>query len=279
MKSGYVQKVLTGCFLALLGLTFPAFAAGGNADQDGYKMTSVHWHFSGPFGVYDKAAVQRGYQVYREVCAACHALDHLSFHHLGEKGGPYYNPDYVSPNDNPDVKALAADWLVSDIDGETGDNIDRPGIPSDAFPVIFANEEQARASNGGALPPDLSIIVSARNDGVNYLYNLLMAYGTHMPEEMQDKMPLQAGSYYNPVFDGHVIAMAPPLSDELVSYQDGTPATRDQMARDVSEFLAWTADPKMELRKQMGLSVMIYLLILSLLLWLSYRRVWRRVEH
>jgi len=231
-------------------------AGGGNSD---YKMEHKHWHFNGAFGTYDRAAMQRGYQVYREVCAACHQLEHLSFRHLGDKGGPFYDAKYPNPNDNPYVKNFAADWQIEDIDGETGDVIERPGIPADEFPDIFANEAAARASNGGA----------------DYLYNLLVAYEAEMPDDVE----LGTGLHYNPAFEGGQIAMAPPLSDELVEYSDGTVATTAQMAADVTEFLAWSADPKMEQRKSAGLMTMIYLAILSVLLWLSYRRVWRNVEH
>jgi ubiquinol-cytochrome c reductase cytochrome c1 subunit len=261
--------LLGGVFAGAAGI---AYAAGGKSD---YKMEHVHWHFNGPFGTYDKASMQRGYQVYREVCAACHQLKFLSFRHLGDKGAPFYNKKYPNPNDNPLVKNFAADWTISDIDSETGDVIDRPGIPADRFPPIFPNDAAAKASNGGALPPELSVMVSARIGGADYLYNLLMAYEAEMPEGLE----MSPGTHYNPVMDGGAIAMAAPLSDDLVEYADGTPATTEQMAKDVTEFLAWAADPKMEVRKKTGLATMIYLFILSILMWLSYRHVWRNVKH
>jgi len=272
--------------IAAAGVVGVAYAAGGGTGD--YKMKHPHWHFSGITGTYDRAAMQRGYQVYREVCASCHALEHVSFRHLGDKGGPYYMEEFPNPNDNPYVKSFAADWQIEDIDGETGDVIDRPGIPADGFPDIFPNEAAARASNGGALPPDLSVIVAARNDGANYLYNILTAYDQTVPDELT----LTAGLYYNPVMEGGTIAMAPPLTDGLIEYapqeitdHDGNvqtvqvEATVDQMAKDVTEFLAWTADPKMEVRKQTGIATMLYLLIFSILLWFSYKRVWRGIEH
>ena len=262
-----------------------AYAAGGKSD---YKMKHVHWHFDGPRGTFDRAAVQRGYQVYREVCAACHSLDYLSFRHLGDKGGPYYNEDCKNPNDNPYVKAFAADWTIEDIDSETGDVIERPGTPADKFPPIFANDAAARASNGGALPPDLSLIVAARGGGADYVYNLLTAYGLEAPKDLK----LTSGLHYNPVMEGGAIAMAPPLTEGLIEYAPievndhgkvktipAPAATVDQMAKDVTEFLAWSSDPKMEQRKSLGFATMLYLLILSILLYFSYKAVWRNVDH
>jgi ubiquinol-cytochrome c reductase cytochrome c1 subunit len=277
---------VAGGALAVIA-TGAAFAASGGTGD--YKMVHKHWHFNGPFGTYDREAMQRGYQVYREVCASCHQLKHLSFRHLGDKGGPFYLEDYPNPNDNPYVKNFATDWLVSDIDSETGDVMDRPGTTSDNFPRIYPNDAAARASNGGALPPDLSVMVSARNGGADYVYNLLIAYDTPKPADVE----LTPGLYYNPVMDGGKIAMAAPLVDGLVEYaptitedEEGNEieipapeATVEQMAADVTEFLAWSADPKMEQRKYTGAMTMLYLLILSVLLWLTYKRVWRNVEH
>ena len=246
-------------------------------------MKHPDWSFNGAFGTYDRAAAQRGYQVYREVCASCHSLKYVAFRHLGDKGAPFYLEDFPNPSDNPYVKNFAADWQVADIDSETGDEIERAGIPADYFPPIFPNEPAARASNGGSLPPDLSSMVKARTGGADYLYNLLIAYASDEPKE---------GLYENPVMDGGQIAMAPPLSDELVTYEpvemidhgevklvDAPLATVEQMAADVTHFLAWAADPKLEQRKETGLMTIIYLLILSLLLFLSYKRVWRDVKH
>lgn len=274
MAMSFKKAVFGGAILvasAFAGLTGVATAAGGSD----YKMEHQHWHFNGPLGTYDRAAMQRGYQVYREVCAACHQLKHVSFRHLGDKGGPFEDKKYPNPNDNPLVKNFAADWLINDIDSDTGDTIERPGIPADKFPPIFANDAAARASNGGSLPPDLSLIVAARSNGADYLYNILTAYGKEVPSDMN----LTAGLHYNPVMEGGAIAMAPPLSEDLIEYADGTPATVEQMAKDVTEFLAWTSDPKMENRKSLGLGVMIYLLILTALMFVSYKRVWRNVKH
>lgn len=258
---------------AAAGLTGTANAA--SKVKSDYKMEHPHWHFKGMRGTYDRAAMQRGFQVYREVCASCHQLEHVAFRHLGDKGGPYYDEDFKNPNDNPNVKAFAKDWLIKDIDPETGDAIERTGIPADKFPPIFDNDAAAKASNGGALPPDLSLMVAARGGGADYLYNLLVAYNEEMPHDYE----LSPGTHYNPVMEGGAIAMAAPLSDDLVEYADGTPATVEQMAKDVTEFLAWTSDPKMEQRKGTGLAVMVYLLIFTILMWLSYQKVWRNVKH
>jgi len=283
-----VKNIVLGGAVAIAAVSSIAYAA-GNGKSD-YKMVHKHWHFNGVTGRYDKAAAQRGYQVYREVCAACHQLKHVAFRHLGDKGAPFYNPKYKNPNDNPLIKNFAADWQVADIDSDTGDAIERTGIPADKFPAIFPNEAAARASNGGAYPPDLSVMVKARNGGADYVYNLLIAYGSPKPKDVE----LAAGQHYNPVMSGFKIAMAPPLTEGLVEYSATTEkdhhsgevktipapeATVEQMAADVTEFLAWAADPKMEVRKDTGMKVMLYLLILSVLLWFTYQRVWKDVEH
>ena len=195
--------ILSAAAITVAAISGIAYAAGGGGTGD-YKMEHKHWHFKGAFGTYDKAAAQRGYQVYREVCSSCHQLKHLAFRHLGDKGAPFYNADYPNPNDNPLVKNFAADWTVEDIDTETGDVLERAGIPADKFPPIYPNDAAARASNGGGLPPDLSVMVSARNGGADYLYNLLIAYDTPKPKDVE----LTPGLHYNPVMDGGKISMA-----------------------------------------------------------------------
>ena len=211
MTKSLKKTFLAAGLIAAATISGIAYAAGGKSD---YKMEHVHWHFNGPTGTYDRAAMQRGYQVYREVCAACHQLKFLSFRHLGDKGGPFYDKHYPNPNDNPYVKNFAADWEIEDIDGETGDVITRPGIPADRFPPIFPNDAAAAASNGGAIPPELSVMVKARAGGADYLYNLMMAYDQKMPEDFE----LSPGTYYNPAYPDLALAMAPPLSDDIVEY-------------------------------------------------------------
>lgn len=274
---------------ALVLVAGPAFAS-GKAEEP----PQIAYSFEGPFGTFDQAQLQRGYKVYREVCAACHSMNLLSFRNLGDRGGPFYDEKYSpkhgkTSNDNPYVKALAADAQISDIDGETGDAIKRPGIPADHFPAPFPNAAAARASNGGALPPDLSLIAKAREGGPEYVAGLLQGFVA--PPKGLD---VPVGQHYNSHFPGDLtagwkgaghpphggfIAMAPPLKAGLVTFDDGTPSTLKQQAEDVAAFLMWAAEPKMEERKQMGAAVLVFLLIFSGLLYASYRRVWKNESH
>ena len=272
---------------ALLGGAATAAVAAGGGDDYGYKMKHPSWTFQGINGTYDIEAMRRGYQVYREVCSSCHALDHVAFRHLGDPGAPFYWEEFPNPNDNPYAKAVAADWTVEDIDSDTGDVIEREAIPADEFPEIYPNQAAARAANGGAYPPDLSVITAARAGGVDYVYNLLIAYDYPKPDDVQ----LTPGLYWNPVMDGGKIAMKAPLVEGLVEYPPvemevggetqtvQVAATVDQMSKDVTHFLAWAADPKLEERKRAGLAVMAYLSLLTLLFYLSYKRIWRDVDH
>ncbi len=273
--------------LAALGLALiagPALAATTEKEPQ-----DVHWSFEGPFGKFDKAQLQRGYKVYREVCSACHSMEQMYFRNLGQKGGPFYDPKYPNPNDNPVVKSLAHDIQIKDIDTDTGDAIQRPGQPSDRFPNPFANEYAARGSNGGALPPDLSVIVKAREGHAAYIYSLLTGFRTPPAG-----LTLPAGKYYDPYYagdlssswhgkgeapEGGAISMPPPLADGKVTFDDGKPSTVKQEATDVAAFLAWAAEPKMEERKAFGFGAMIYLLIFSVLLYFSYKKVWKNVGH
>jgi len=260
-------------YLATAAIVSTSLFAGGmiaQASGGGEHVEAQDWGFKGPFGTYDRPAMQRGYQVYKEVCSSCHALEHLSFHHLGDKGGPFYDAEFPIPNNNPAVKAFAKDWTIERIDQDSGDPIDTTGIPADGFPDIFPNAIAAAASNGGAVPPDLSIIIAARSGGADYVYALLTGYESDEADN---------GVYHNAVFPGGKIKMAPPLSDELIEYVDGPKATTEQMARDVVEFLAWSADPKMEVRKKVGFATFLFLFIFALLLFMTYKEVWKDVEH
>lgn len=254
------------------------------------ELKHVEFSFEGPFGKFDQAQLQRGYKVYREVCSACHAMNLMSFRNLGQKGGPFFDEKYPNPNDNPYVKAIAAEYQINDIDSETGDVVQRPGTSADRFPSPFPNEAAARASNGGALPPDLSVITKARHHGTHYVYSLLTGYQN--PPAGLKVGPTQ---HYNPYFPGDLtafwsgshdkvpvgglIAMTPPLAPEKVTFDDGTRSTVDQQAKDVAAFLSWAAEPKAQERKTFGLGAMIYLVIFSILLWFSYRRIWKNVAH
>jgi len=283
------KSLILGVIVAAASVSGLAFAAGSGGHGD-YKMKHPDWSFKGAFGTYDRAAMQRGYQVYNEVCSSCHTLKYMAFRHLGDKGGPYYLEDYPNPSDNPYVKNFAAAWQIPDIDADTGDAIERKGTPADYFPNPpgLPNDAAIRANNGGSLPPDLSSMVKARAGGADYVYNLLISYGSPKPDDVE----LTPGLHYNPVMDGGKIAMAAPLSADQVSYEPveiddhgkiktipAPEATVEQMAKDVTHFLAWAADPKLEQRKSVGLMTILYLLILSVLLFFAYKRVWRNVEH
>ncbi len=262
-----------GIALAALGLAF--LAAPALANTNALPPKEAHWSDSGPFGKFDQAQLQRGYKVYREVCSACHSMNLMYFRNLGQPGGPFYEEKYKNPNDNPYVKSIAKDYQVDDIDSETGDVVKRAATSADAFPAPFPNEAAARASNGGALPPDLSVIIKAREEGQEYVYSILTGFGAAPPAGLK----IEAGKYYNPYFPGGVIGMTPPLAADKVTFDDGTKSTVDQQAKDVVAFLTWASDPKAQERKQFGLGAMIYLLIFSGLLYASYRRIWRNVAH
>ena len=295
-----IKTLIAG--LALLGLSAPAaLAAGGTKPLSEGETPLPEWSFEGPFGKYDKDAVQRGFQVYSQVCASCHGLEHMSYRNLGEPGGPFYNADDPELTDRA-VKEFAASKEVTDID-DTGSEYTRPARPSDPFVYPFANKKQAAYLNGAA-PPDLSVMVKARHDGHNYIYRLLTGYPEfdennelHYDDDHSHGVLTQgSGTYYNPYFPGDTIdnwsgdprhkpaggdlSMAPPLLfDGQVEYMDGTEATVDQMAEDVAHFLAWAAEPKMENRKSTGLGVMLFLFALAILVYFSYKAIWRNVDH
>jgi ubiquinol-cytochrome c reductase cytochrome c1 subunit len=236
--------------------------------------------FDGPFGKFDKGQLQRGLKVYKEVCAACHSLNLVSFRNFADLG---YSED--------EVKAIAKGWTteVPSIDPVTGEPATRPAIPADKIPSPFANEVAARAANNNALPPDLSLITKARPNGPAYVYSLLMGYrdqagykneeGKELLKEFPDAAT-PPGLNFNPWFANLNIAMAEPIgADDQVTYDDGTKATKAQMAKDVSAFLAWTAEPKMENRKSAGLAALAFLLIFTVLTWMSYKSIWAGKKH
>ncbi len=222
----------------------------------------VSWPHSGFFGTFDRAALQRGFKVYQEVCHSCHAAKYLTFRSLGDLG---FNED--------EVKAIAAQYTVMDGPNDEGEMFERPARPSDVMPPPFPNPAAARAANGGALPPDLSLMAKARHEGDSYIFSLLTGYED--PPAGEEVAP---GQYYNPYFPGHKIGMPPPLNPDQVTYDDGTSASVDQMAGDVSQFLSWLAEPKMEQRKQTGIKVVLFLVILSVLLYFYKRKVWADVH-
>jgi len=244
----------------------PALAAVG----DQMPLKHVEWSFEGPLGTFNRADLQHGFQVYKEVCSACHSLNRVAFHTLSEEGGPGFT--------DPQMKAIAAAYKIPAGPNDKGETVDdkgqplmRSGIPSDYFPAPFANEDAARAANGGALPPDLSIIVKARPGGPDYVYSIISGFGQKPPPVFK----VTEGKYYNPYFIGWNIAMPPPLTDNQVTFADGAPAKIEDEAKAVVTFLSWTSEPHLEDRHRMGLGVMVFLIVLSGLLYLSYRRVWK----
>jgi len=221
------------------------------------------WSFEGLFGAFDPGAMQRGFQVYNEVCAACHSMKLLAFRHLSGIG---FTEDQI--------KQIAAAKQVTDGPNDQGEMFERPGRPSDRFPAPFPNENAARAANNGAYPPDFSTLVKGRDGGASYIYGVMTGYKDPPPGK-----ELLPGMNYNEVFPGHQIAMPPPLSEDQVTYADGTPATVDQMVADVSTFLAWVSEPELETRKRLGIKVILYMLVLTGFLYAIKRRVWANVKH
>lgn len=240
---------------AAVGLLSPLSAAGA---AEGVALPEQHWSFDGVFGTYDRAALQRGFQVYQGVCQACHGARFLAFRNLSDLG---YNED--------EIKAIAAQYTVVDGPNDEGEMFERPGRPSDRKPSPYPNEQASRAANNGALPPDLSLITKARAGGPDYLYALLTGY-----HEAPADVTVPDGMNYNAYFPGHMIAMPPPLSEGIVEYEDGTSATVGQMSADVTQFLMWAAEPKLEERKQTGVKAVLFLAILSGILYAYKRRIW-----
>ncbi len=255
---------------AILGFTFAVVAP---ALADAPEPKHVDWSFDGPLGSYNQQQLQRGFLVFHDVCSQCHSLNLVAFHALGEPGGPFWDPKYKNANDNPYVKSIAGEYKVSDIDPDTGDPIKRTATSADSIPPPYANDIAAKATLGGS-PPDMSLLVKAREGGADYVYSIVTGYTPAPPGVV-----VPAGKYYNAYMAGGIIAMPPPLTANKVTYSDGTPATVDQEAKDIAAFLTWASDPKMEERKQTGFAVMIYMLIFCGLLYASYRRVWRNVSH
>jgi len=277
-----------------VALALPAsLAAPASAATTQKPVPNLQWSFSGPFGMYDQAQLQRGFKVYTEVCSQCHAIQYIHFHNLGDPGGPFWSPKYPNPNDNPYVKSIADSWprQVTEINSDTGDPTHRKPTSADVLVPPFPNDAAAKASNGGALPPDMSLLVAAREGGPNYVYNILTSFAP-TPAGIVGAPP---GKYYNEAFPGdlsaywkgdpnHVplggfISMPPPLTDCKVTFDDGSSCKLADEARDVAAFLQWASDPKMDQRKQMGVAVFIYLLIFSGLLYVSYRQIWKDVAH
>lgn len=248
--------------IASLAGLFLAGSAGLAAAAEGAHPEKRDWPQDGIFGSFDRAALQRGFQVFKEVCSNCHSVKYLRFRDLAGIG-----------LDEETIKALASEYTVIDGPNDDGEMYERSAKPFDAFPPPFPNPQAARAANGGALPPDLSLIVKAREQGADYIYALLTGYGE--PPEGEQGLP---GAFYNRYFPGGWIAMPPPLSDDLVEYPDGTPATAEQMASDVTQFLSWLAEPELEERKALGLKFMLFVLVMTGIFYAYKRKVWSRLH-
>jgi len=254
------MRAMKTAFLAAslaLGISGAAHAAG-----ESVALPNVSFRHDGIFGTFDRAAAQRGFQVYKEVCSACHSMNLVAYRNLADLG---FNED--------EVKAIAAEVEVTAGPNDQGEMFQRPGVPADRFKAPFPNDEAARASNNGALPPDLSLMAKARVGGEDYVYALLTGY-----EDAPEGVTVPDGQYYNKYFPGHMIGMPPILQPDGVSYADDTQATVEQMAHDVATFLTWAAEPKLEARKQMGVKVILFLLVFSGLLYAVKRRVWAAVH-
>ena len=246
-----IQRLFAALVATLLA--GPALAAGGDV-----ALTKRDWSFNGPFGTFDKAAMQRGFQVYREVCAGCHSMQYIAFRNFADLG---YN--------EAEIKAIAAEYDVEDGPNDEGEMFTRPGIPADRMPNPYPNDNAARAGNGGALPPDLSLIAKARANGPDYLYSLLIGY-----KEAPASMNVPDGMYYNDAYPGNLIAMPQPLYGDDVTYADGADASIEGSAADLTQFLMWAAEPKMEARKRIGVAVVFFLSIFVVLSVMAKRRVW-----
>ena len=234
-----------------------------HAAENSKKLLNPDWGFKGFLGTFDKASLQRGYQVYTEVCSACHSIKYLNYRNLGEPGGPEFSKEQV--------KIIASQFEVTDGPNSEGEMFLRPGRLSDNFVSPYPNVEASTAANGGAYPPDMSVLVKARAGGANYIYSLLLGY-----EETPEGFELDDGVYYNKYMPGNKIKMSEPIYDGIVEYSDGTQTTKEQIVKDVTTFLVWASEPHLESQHKMGFKVIIYLIILIVLVYMSKQRVWSR---
>lgn len=267
------------------GLVGAACGSALAAGDYGKHVVKQDWSFSGIFGQYDQGQLQRGLKVYREACGICHSMELVAFRTLTAESGPNMSEDAA--------KAIAAEYTITDISNETGRPFDRPAVLTDHFPSPYPNEIAAAAANGGAYPPDFSLIAKARAEkagfpgfifdaftnyaehGPDYIYSLLVGYED--PPAGEELVPAK---WYNPVFlSGSWIGMPPPLRDGQIEYTDGTPETMEQYSADVSAFLMWAAEPKLEERKELGFRVMIFLAVLTILMYLTKKKLWRNIKH
>lgn len=253
-------------FIALAGVMLAGLASAPAAlTQEHHEQAPLpkqSWSFNGPFGTFDRAAMQRGFQVYKEVCSNCHGMKELYYRNLSSIG-----------LSEAQVRAVAASVTVPGGTNDSGEPVERAGLPSDHLRSPFANDKAARAANGGALPPDQSLIVKAREGGADYIHALLTGY-----EDPPAGVTVGEGLHYNKYMAGNQIAMAPPLQDDIIAYADGTPATVEQMSRDVTQYLAWSSNPEMEARKRMGVRVVVFLTLLTGLTYMLKKKIWKDVH-
>lgn len=252
-----MRKVIIAAFVALF--SGPAMAAGGGGTL---VSPAAGWSFDGPFGHYDKGAMQRGFQVYLEVCAGCHSMEYIAFRNLADLG---YN--------EAEIKAIAAEYEVQDGPDEEGEMFMRPARASDRIPSPYRNDNEARANNGGALPPDLSLMAKARPNGADYIYSLMLGY-TDAPEGVE----VADGMHYNTAYPGGLIAMPQPIWGDDVEYSDGSPTSAEAISADLTHFLMWTAEPKLEVRKRIGVAAVFFLSIFLVMSYFAKRRIWAQLE-
>ena len=256
------MKKLTSLFILIISIVL---YQNHSISAEKVKFLETDWTFKGLFGKYDRASLQRGYQVYTEVCAACHSMQYLSYRNLAEPGGPEFTEE--------EAKFIAASFEVLDGPNSDGEMFTRPAKLLDKFVMPYENVEASKAANGGAYPPDMSVLAKARKGGADYIYSLLLGY-----DEPPADIKLDDGVYYNKYMYGNKIKMSAPLSDGIIEYSDGTEATQEQMAKDITTFLMWSAEPHLETRHKTGFRVIVYLIILSILVYLTMKKIWSRVE-
>jgi len=233
------------------------------SEEKKIDLIKSNWSFDGIFGTFDRASLQRGYQVYTEVCSGCHSVQHLSYRNLSEKGGPEFSVE--------ETKAIASQFELEDGPNSDGEMFMRTARLSDKFVKPFSSIEAATAANGGAYPPDMSVLAKARAGGANYIYSLLMGY-----EDAPEGFELDDGVYYNKYMPGNKIKMSEPILDGVVEYSDGTEPTKAQIAKDITTFLVWASEPHLEAQHKMGFKVIIYLIILITLVYMSKQKIWSR---
>lgn len=260
--SGHLNKFIHKIFIIIF-LSTASFVV--HSEEKSIDFIETSWSFSGLFGTFDRASLQRGYQVYQEVCSGCHSIQHLSYRNLSEKGGPEFSIE--------EAKIIAAQFEVEDGPNSDGEMFVRSGRLSDKFIKPYPNVEASTSANGGAYPPDMSVLAKARAGGANYIYSLLLGY-----EETPEDFDLDDGVYYNKYMPGNKIKMSEPISDGMVEYTDGTKSTKAQLAKDVTAFLVWASEPHLESQHRMGFKVIIYLIILITLVYLSKKKVWARFD-